>query len=205
MYSRGDVSLSAIDIDQGDIYIGGYTSGLVHGLNIDDNVTLRQTSTNAAAQDDTGFIFKYSKLSETIYTSTRIDQISYTSYIPPHPITITSTPQVFISMYKFNDDVEEISAGYDTFETIFPARGGSTSYYDIEPTSVGYVKSDDIVVDSRLATRFTTPGYTLALNSDATTMLFSSGLIIHALQATILVLQRVWVWMTDMTTLLAKL
>ena len=175
VYSRGDVSLSAIDIDQGDIYIGGYTSGLVHGLNIDDNVTLRQTSTNAAAQDDTGFIFKYSKLSETIYTSTRIDQISYTSYIPPHPITITSTPQVFISMYKFNDDVEEISAGYDTYQTIFPARGGSTSYYDIEPTSVGYVKSDDIVVDSRLATRFTTPGYTLALNSDATTMLFSSG------------------------------
>ena len=147
---------------------------MVHGLNIDDNVTLRQTSTNAAAQDDTGFIFKYSKLSETIYTSTRIDQISYASSLPQYP-TITSTPQVFISMYKFNDDVEEISTGYGTFETIFPARGGSTSYYDIEPTSVGYVKSDDIVVDSRLATRFTTPGYTLALNSDATTMLFSSG------------------------------
>ena len=174
VYSRGDVSLSAIDIDQGDIYIGGYTSGLVHGLNIDDNVTLRQTSTNTAAQDDTGFIFKYSLLSETIYTSTRIDQISGASSLPPN-YTITSTPQVFISMYKFNDDIEEISAGYDTFETIFPARGGSTSYYDIEPTSVGYVKSDDIVVDSSLATRFTTPGYTLALNSDATTILFSSG------------------------------
>ena len=108
-------------------------------------------------------------------TSTRERIVSGNGMILPQNYTITTTPQVFISMYKFSSDAEEISASYDTFETIFPARGGSTSYYDIEPSSLGYVKSDDIVVDSSLAARFTTPGYTLALNSDATTILFSSG------------------------------
>lgn len=176
VYTEGDVFLSAIDVDQDDVYICGHTNGMVYGLNVDDGVTLYRTPTYVAPQDDSqdGFIFKYSRLSETVYTSTRTDQIQ--SGMQPLPLnyTITTTPQVFISMYKFNagDDVEEF-VSRDNFQTVFPA--GSTSYYDIEPTSIGYVKSDDIVVDSSLATRFTTPGYTLALNSDATTILFSSG------------------------------
>lgn len=176
VYSFGDVFLSAIDADQDDVYIGGHTNGMVYGLNVDDHVTLKRTSTYVASQDDIGVIFKYSS-SKTVYTSTRERVVSGGNYgfDLPQNYTITTTPQVFISMYKFNDDAEEISAGYGTYQTIFPARGGSTSYYDIEPISLGYVKSDDVVVDSGLAARFTTPGYTLALNSDATTILFSSG------------------------------